>query len=788
MTSPRALESLAEQVRQVFARQLEQSLPALADKVLEGAKDQLLKPAVYAVGQQRSEAVRVLSAGLPVWLEHVRDELRNTLDFGAATRFARGLPTLEKVDKLDRSVDRVSSGTGLTLVDDSTIEYEILSSRLALAVMDRANWEFNDLRSRVLMLERRAELDERDLLLVHVVARIAVEAWKTCGFSVEIWRDLQPMLHEEFTVLMEEAYHEANRWLIDQGVLPEIDLRPLIRRTKAGPAGASSGVATAPADDDASGYRPAMVASGSVGGGAVADASSGSDVKLFTRPVPIATPDQRAQDVLDRLSGLVAISASDAEGSGDFKATVRQPMVSPGLAQAMSAAQGAWVARPGGQAQVSAMYTAPLLMQEIELQKGELKRAAATQEERTTIEIVALLFQSILTEDRLPPAMRVWFARLQMPVLRVAVTEPDFFATLDHPARKLIDRMGACVMGFGNEGAADDDVLGQEVKRIVQVVEAYPDTGRRVFQTVLNEFEKFLETYFREQNENSRKGVSLAQQLEQRETLAIQYTIELRRMLEEMPVQEGVRQFLFDVWADVLATVAVGQGTAGDQARAMKRVAADLIWSAGAKVTREERADVLRRLPALLKSLREGMSAAGIAATRQEEVIKQLNDSLAAGFTAKAAPIPQRQLHDLMEQLESLEEMMPDATDIVLDEDLVRDIPGSFGSELEVVTEGGEEPLPAILAWARELQVGTWYVLRHDDDTEQPLQLVWHGLRKELSLFVSPEGRCKLFQQRRLAAYLQAGLLQPAQDEALTVRATRVALDQLNAQPERLRS
>jgi hypothetical protein len=68
------------------------------------------------------------------------------------------------------------------------------------------------------------------------------------------------------------------------------------------------------------------------------------------------------------------------------------------------------------------------------------------------------------------------------------------------------------------------------------------------------------------------------------------------------------------------------------------------------------------------------------------------------------------------------------------------------------------------------------------------LQLVWHGLRKELSLFVAPDGRCKLFQQRRLAAYLQAGLLEPAQDEALTVRATRAALDQLNAQPERLRS
>ena len=163
--------------------------------------------------------------------------------------------------------------------------------------------------------------------------------------------------------------------------------------------------------------------------------------------------------------------------------------------------------------------------------------------------------------------MRVWFARLQMPVLRVAVTEPDFFATVDHPARRLIDRMGACVMGFDTSTRSVGDALEKEIKRVVQVVEAYPDTGRRVFQTVLTEFEKFLEHYFSTENEATRKGVSLAQQVEQRETMAIQYTIELRRMLNEMPVQESVRAFLFQVWADVLATTAVRYGAQGEETR-----------------------------------------------------------------------------------------------------------------------------------------------------------------------------------------------------------------------------
>jgi hypothetical protein len=394
------------------------------------------------------------------------------------------------------------------------------------------------------------------------------------------------------------------------------------------------------------------------------------------------------------------------------------------------------------------------------------------------------LFQSILTEERIPSAVRVWFARLQMPVLRVAVGEPDFFATVDHPARRLIDRMGACVMGFEATARAVSDALESEIKRVVQVVEAYPDTGRRVFQTVLTEFERFLENYFKS-DAATRKGVSLAQQVEQRETLAIQYTIELRKLLNEVPVQEGVRQFLFHVWADVMAMTAVRTGPQSDATKAMRAAATDLIWSAGAKVTREERAEVIRKLPPLLKKLREGMESAGVDGLKRDEHIRSLNESLAAAFSAKAAAIPPERFEELRERLEALEELLPEAGDVQLDQTLMLDISGDDQSALEVVGEGGSMPTPAMLQWARELQVGSWYMLEYGGST-QAVQLAWQGMRRHLSLFVTPTGRCLLFEQNRLASYLQAGLLLPAQDEALTVRATRTALAKLDADPARL--
>jgi hypothetical protein len=760
---------LAAQARRLYVEELVRNLAGLVQSALEGSRSLIDKPCEHTVFMRRRDLLQELQKGAQAWHRGVVNGLRHALAHGVSASRPGDLPPPGRA-------------AALALVDDDTIELEIVTSRLALAIMDRASWEFADLRSRVATLEGRTELEAQDLLRAHVLARIVFDAWRAAGISLTSWRELQPVLHEEFALLAEEAYHDTNRWLVDQRVMPEVDLRPFIRRSRTNPQapiGWSAGSGSPPPSSQYSasatpGFDP------TVNGGFVRTGHGGvgEETRLMTRSAQLPRSGEHAEAVLLRLNRLVGRHLPN------FGRASGATALSPGLAQAIDTAQVGLRRRFSATTQRAMQVTTPAMLEELHQRKQALKKVAATPEERATIEIVALLFQSILTEDRIPASVRVWFARLQMPVLRVAVSEPDFFATTDHPARRLIDRMGACVMGFDNSAQVGES-LEKEIKRIVQVVEAYPDTGRRVFQTVLVEFEKFLEQYFRDQNEATKKGVSLAQQVEQRETLAIQYTIELRRMLNEMPVQEGVRQFLFHVWADVLATAAVRYGAQGEVTRKMKRAAADLIWSASAKVSREERAEVIRRLPPLLKQLREGMSSAGMDAARQDEQIQQLNNSLAAAFTARAAVIPDDRLREMMERLETLEELLPDAQNVEIDESMVLDLSGHQSSELEIVLEGGSMPTPAMVAWARELQVGSWYMLDHKGRNE-PVQLAWHGMRKQLSLFVTPQGRCMLFQQHRLASYLQAGLLLPAQDEALTVRATRSALAKLDVDSSRL--
>jgi hypothetical protein len=550
------------------------------------------------------------------------------------------------------------------------------------------------------------------------------------------------------------------------------------------PAPTSSGLPAGNMGERGTSSSPSPVSASQSGGRHSSGYGGTSDeTRLMTSSTPLARARSRAMGVMGQLKRLL-VGSADA----NFDTEV-QALPSPALAAAMAYQPRSTAEYAGGDTVMEDFSPAGVAKIAVELRRttSELKRKAETKNEKAIIEIVALMFQAILQEDRIPPGVRVWFARLQMPVLRVALAEPDFFSTLNHPARQLIDRMGSCVMGF-DDNSVNSSVLQTEIKRVVQVIEQYPETGKRVYQLVYDEFQKFL-SKFLTGSDAAKKVVSVAQQVEQKETLTIQYTIEMRNMLKDMPVRDEVREFLFKVWAEVLAVSAVRKGPRHAETLELKKSATDLVWAASAKPNRVDRARVIQDLPKLLQKLRSGMSMLGLAPSAQDGHIKVVSDTLADAFMSKTQAIPAEQIKAMAERLERLEDFVSEdgMGDLPLDAESIELMLGIDAATIVVVSNGGSLPSAAMMSWAQELQLGAWFTLDHNDRVIQ-VQLLWRSERKHLHLLASTDGRSYLIQAGRLAAYLQAGLLLPQEEETLTVRATRDALGKLEANPERLLS
>ena len=560
------------------------------------------------------------------------------------------------------------------------------------------------------------------------------------------------------------------------------------------------GVAAGSGGPVIAGGVPGVVAGGGAGSSVGVASDSGAmaghaGTVIMSVPVPLAmgfTPvmlQQRAQDVLTQLRTFTTQHAGVAlaEGKG------AQP-VSPVLALALaepaqplfpeteylSHAQRGQAAEP----EVDATQI-DQVAEKLKDKAEALKDKAERPDEKATIEIVSLMFQAILADEHMPAVLRVWFGRLQVPVLRVALAEPEFFAATDHPARRLIDRLGACAMGLDNT-EVDGGRLEREVKRIVQVIEQYPETGKKVFQIVLDEFEKFLGNSLAE-GKPAQQFATLAQQIEQKDALTIQYTIELRKMLSAVPVGNEVREFLFRVWSEVLALAAVRYGAQAAETMRFKQAAADLLWVVSPKASRAERQQVMQCLPGILQTLREGMAALAMRVDEQDSHIHLLNRALTQTFNTAGQGIASEQMNALARALAGLEDVVTDDPegDLLLDPALLEQILGVESENLHVISAGGARPDAGTLQWADELQRGDWFVL-HYLGVAARVQYVWRSERGQLHLFAALSGTSYLVQTRRLAAYLQAGLLVPLENEALTIRAMRETLDKLGEAPERL--
>lgn len=799
---------LARQVRQQFVDTLAAGLTEVDQVILDFLTTLLNQTATQREMQERRDAWQLYGQRRAHWVPATRQAWLQAIfptQGAAAARPAAPAATS-------------NTNLSLELLSDDVVENKIVASRIALTVLEAVSGSFDALRRRIQSLEDQ-ELVTGDLLRPETFCLLLVEQWVTAGLPRSDLQAVVDPLQRELAAKAQVAYQQCNEFLDRQGIA-QTDLRLRVSRPPAGGGGSAQGPVPPQQPSTYAGLpqppiggRPSMM--GTIPPAIPQNLSGAS---------PLMRARQRAYGVMGQLRqlmwptlppGMAMAPQSDPSMMGGMPSSLpsvmgiptsvggmagtatgggpqppQAPPASAALAQALVQQQNQALAYyNSNMAMLATPQAGPMatvqLVGAVRERSAELKKKADTDSEKAIIEVVALMFQSILSESRIPPIVQVLFARLQVPVLRVALADPDFFSDLNHPARLLIDRMGACVMGF-DATTIDGSALEAEIRRVVQVIEQYPETGRKVFQLVREEFDAFL-AKFLTQKQSTARVVTVAQQVEQRETLTIQYTIELRNLLKDMPVRDEIRDFLFKIWAEVLALSAVRAGAQHADTLAFKRTAADLVWAAGAKPHRNDRTRVIQCLPGLLDRLRLGLNLVGVTGERHEAHIKIVTDVLAQAFVSKTEPIAHEQIESLSKRLEHLEDCITEAVmgDMPLDSDAIELMLGIDVSGLFVIADNQAPVDEAMVEWARQLQVGTWFTLDHNSNTAQ-VQYVWHSQRQQLHLFAAADGRSYLLQLRRLAAYLQTGLLTVQDEERLTERAARDALAKLDANPERL--
>ena len=536
-----------------------------------------------------------------------------------------------------------------------------------------------------------------------------------CGFFLQAGRSLGVEIRVKLIMLklfekyvLSDAdllYAEANQLLVATGVLPELKAVPSRRpgeRANREQHHANQPIAEPPLDESGQQAFSALQKWLVAVRGSVAPTLEAS-----AEPQPIAT-----RDLLRLLSHLQQyVPEPEAEDDFDLRNHLEQ------------------------------------LLTRVSVKSGKSRVVEDADED--VINLVALLFEFMLDDGSVPDAFKGLIARLQIPLLKVAVLDKSLFSCANHPARRLLNEIASAVIGWGPQ---DDprDTLYVRIEQVVQRLLNEFVEDPEIFSQVLTQFSAFAADERRRSELLERHTRDAARERLQLEAARERVAQVLNRRLLGQVLPQFVVQFLQQAWSQVLVVTALKHGEQSLQWRAALRTMDELICSVGLREGTEAGRYLLEQLPGLLKALRDGLAGAAFDPFSTREFFLRLQAVHVQPFEGEGA--------DALVEVHE---------------------PVTLGPGLRVAVESlpGDD---ADLLKAQQLRIGVWVAFQQDQVTTLRCKLTAIMPPANTYVFVSRTGLKALEKSaEQLAVAFKCGALRVLDDGLLFDRALAAVMANL---------
>lgn len=627
----------------------------------------------------------------------------------------------------------------LTLVDEAELEDALAINNLVSKTESRHQRELFALNQRLGHLLGGQDVDNQS----NPVGPAAVcqhfrEGLRDLTVDPPIRLVIYKLFDKEVTTPMGGLYEELNALLSRAGILSKPTVRYGSGGTAAGRAGPRQGSQAMPV------------------GRAAQDVGEGTQ-----------DPGEAMADLFPQLQGLISgyrVNAGLAP-SVPSAPLANLPVVDTAeLLGALSLMQQAAMAyRP---AESSAERLGPVelreqLTQTLSLREQGKANRLLGQADQDTLDVIAMLFEFMLDDPTLPDAMKALIARLQIPMVKVAILDKSFFSRKQHPARRLLNALAQAAVGWTDDGdRSPNGLYGRMEATVARITNDFVD-DLSLFEELHEEFSRYLE--------RERRGAELAEERTQqvtrgKEQLRVAKDVvadELERRLDASPaVPPVVRELLMEAWLDVLLLTYLRQGPDSATWQEQLRLADRLLWSVQPKREYEERHELLRDIPELLRGLREGLTGISFDQHRSARLFKDLQSCHIASLRGPGAEQRPQEAPGASRQPPAAPRPAPvvaaapapvpgrtpgQAPDQPPEPEVAPPVQVSaMGSPKPGAQSGGgqavAEERDAYWEQAASLPVGTWLEMREADGKQVRIKLSWKSEVTDTHVFVNRKG------------------------------------------------
>lgn len=621
------------------------------------------------------------------------------------------------------------SATELSLEDDEHLSKRLAVKEIAAHLKESCDEELVALAQRVGVLLGKEELaDEENPISPEGICEALNAACEQIEGNIKLRILLLKQLESHVTSVLINTYKELNAQLVSWNVLPT--LRHVYRRP-VNPSAGRADANSAASPDLLSKLQSLMQAQ-------QAGAAAAPALGMVTgQPVP--------GNLLDGLlESLTQLQRGEPAALGIPEAAISPALVVDGSVNVLRQLQSEGFAN-----------------------QGRL--------DSITIDIVAMLFDFIFEDAKIPDPIKALVGRLQIPVLKVALLDHSFFSSKAHPTRRLLDGISAASIRWTRE-VDQEDPLYLKIADIVGRIQEDFESDTQIFVDLLEELDRFLDE--QEAEEQGLVGRS-AGMLEQREYEEIAWVVAGEQVKRHIgpDLPEAVSEFLLTHWQHVLKDLYVQHGEEHFLWSAAVSTMEALVWSVQPKEGVDERRRLVALLPTLLGQLHEGLDVIALSRAQRAPFLDTLVGlhaaAVKAGLQAAAEPKIERQAEP--EPPKAAEGEEESRGELLVTRVTENDI------QIEDVMLVGAAPSGDTYEdRVRNLRRGDWVEFRQEERAAVRRRLSWVSPKRGIFLFTGSSGVSAVsISPDALAHQFRYGFADIVHQEPLFDRAVNGMLDAL---------
>ncbi len=388
----------------------------------------------------------------------------------------------------------------------------------------------------------------------------------------------------------------------------------------------------------------------------VGTAASGNEFQHYTAGMPASQVSQILGNFLGTPINQETLGDPTAlAGSPIYPASTAQHFGHQEIIQALSGLQAQSQFVQPQQLHFDAAAIKQAVITELAKKSGGVVSKRINQIAEKTIDFIELIFDAIIDDTEISDTIKTLLLRLQIPIIKASMSDPEFFIYDDHAARILLDKIAEIGVGITDH----NDEIYIQLNRIVNHILDEYDQTTETFQEALDELNKVIDKL----EEMARQKEADAQQQTLRHHARKTVLKALRLVTRDKILPEVVHPLILRRWPTLMFNHYLQFGKENDEWVNMVETLRDIIESIQPLNTAEDLAILLEDKDEIITTTYDYLSKTIKSPQDIEKVIAGLKQTYethikAASFSAKAIDKAEEAIADMEAPVDDLREKL----------------------------------------------------------------------------------------------------------------------------------